>query len=161
MRRPFTEKSGTQPFQTASRTAVYYRGLQSRKMSHQHSIQPKSPHRELHWFVLAFLLICLLSCGGGNQSSVSPPQQEPPPTPTQAGAISYVDCSASTNGAGTQSSPWNTLASVNALTFNPGDQILFNRGTTCREIVGWPSRADALTRFPLSRFPSKRDGKAP
>jgi hypothetical protein len=116
---------------TASRTAVYYRGLQSRKMSHQHSIQPKSSHRELHRFVLAFLLICLLSCGGGNQSSVSPSQQEPPPTPTQAGAISYVDCSASTNGAGTQSSPWNTLASVNALTFNPGDQILFDRGTTC------------------------------
>lgn len=42
-----------------------------------------------------------------------------------------MDCSAATNGAGTQSSPWNTLAQVNATTFSPGDQILFNRNTTC------------------------------
>ena len=43
----------------------------------------------------------------------------------------YVDCSAATNGNGTQASPWNTLASANALTYGPGDQILLKRGATC------------------------------
>ncbi|MBC9719439.1 right-handed parallel beta-helix repeat-containing protein [Streptomyces sp. TRM66268-LWL] len=43
----------------------------------------------------------------------------------------YVDCSAATDGSGTQASPWNTLATVNARTFGPGDQILFKRGATC------------------------------
>jgi Right handed beta helix region len=43
----------------------------------------------------------------------------------------YVNCSAGSNGSGTQSSPWNTLASVNAHTFGAGDSILFDRGTTC------------------------------
>lgn len=43
----------------------------------------------------------------------------------------YVDCSAATNGTGTQSSPWNALASVNAKTFTAGEQILLKRGTTC------------------------------
>ena len=43
----------------------------------------------------------------------------------------YVDCSASTNGSGTQSSPWNAVASVNAPTFGAGDNILFKAGTTC------------------------------
>jgi hypothetical protein len=97
-------------------------------MSFRNLIQGNQSRRvEMHLFVLGFLLICPLSCGGGNQSNVSPPQQGPPP----AAVTSYVDCSAATNGSGTQSSPWNALASVNATTFNPGDQILFNRGTTC------------------------------
>ena len=44
----------------------------------------------------------------------------------------YVDCSATTNGNGSsQSSPWNTLASVNATTFGPGDSIHFLAGTAC------------------------------
>ena len=37
----------------------------------------------------------------------------------------YVDCSAGTNGSGSSSSPWNTITSVNATTFSPGDAILF------------------------------------
>ena len=48
-----------------------------------------------------------------------------------AGSAYYVDCSQSDNGDGSQSSPWNSLDSVNAATFGPGDQILFARGTTC------------------------------
>lgn len=43
----------------------------------------------------------------------------------------YVDCSASDNGVGTQASPWNNTSSVNAVTFEPGDSVLFKRGTTC------------------------------
>lgn len=44
----------------------------------------------------------------------------------------YVDCSAGTNGAGTQASPWNNLATVNThAAFGAGDNILFKRGTTC------------------------------
>ncbi|MEU3460415.1 discoidin domain-containing protein [Streptomyces sp. NPDC006733] len=52
--------------------------------------------------------------------------------PTQAAAGSYyVDCSAATAGTGTQASPWKDLASVNAHTFAPGEQILLKRGSTC------------------------------
>jgi hypothetical protein len=47
------------------------------------------------------------------------------------GTSYYVDCSAGTNGDGSQSSPWNNLASVNATTFAAGDSILFRRGTSC------------------------------
>ncbi|MFE7277912.1 carbohydrate binding domain-containing protein [Streptomyces sp. NPDC057623] len=48
-----------------------------------------------------------------------------------AGTTYYVNCSASTNGSGTQSSPWNSVAGVNNTTFGPGDSILFAAGTTC------------------------------
>ncbi len=44
----------------------------------------------------------------------------------------WVDCSAGSNGNGTsQSSPWNTLTSVNAHTFQAGDGLVFAEGTTC------------------------------
>src|SRR5260221_2643292 len=48
-----------------------------------------------------------------------------------AGNTYYVDCSAATNGSGTQASPWNNLDTVNGTTFASGDQILFKRGMTC------------------------------
>jgi len=41
----------------------------------------------------------------------------------------YVDCSAISNGNGSLKSPWNNLFPVNNFTFNPGDSILFKRGT--------------------------------
>ncbi|WP_164821473.1 carbohydrate binding domain-containing protein [Paenibacillus koleovorans] len=44
----------------------------------------------------------------------------------------YVDCSAGSNGSGTIGSPWNTLSSVNShAAFQPGDQILLKKGTSC------------------------------
>ncbi|MEU0562362.1 discoidin domain-containing protein [Dactylosporangium sp. NPDC006015] len=43
----------------------------------------------------------------------------------------YVDCAATAAGSGTQASPWNSFAPVNARTFAAGDSILLRRGTTC------------------------------
>jgi len=43
----------------------------------------------------------------------------------------YVDCSASTDGAGTLDAPWNSLETVNNTEFAPGSQILFKSGTVC------------------------------
>ncbi|MFF7994608.1 hypothetical protein ACFZDG_33120 [Kitasatospora xanthocidica] len=48
-----------------------------------------------------------------------------------ANSAYYVDCSRSDNGSGSRTSPWNTLDSVNATAFGPGDRILFARGTRC------------------------------
>lgn len=53
---------------------------------------------------------------------------------TPASAVNtsyYLDCSALTNGSGTQASPWNALTSVNAMTFGAGDRINVRAGTTC------------------------------
>ena len=65
--------------------------------------------------------LTFIACGGSG-TQVSGGQQ-----PTTY----YVDCSAATNGSGTQSSPWNTLANPNAVVFQASDQLLLNRGTTC------------------------------
>jgi hypothetical protein len=43
----------------------------------------------------------------------------------------YLDCSATSNGTGTQASPWNTLTTVNATTFAAGSSVLIKRGTSC------------------------------
>jgi len=43
----------------------------------------------------------------------------------------YLDCSASRDGIGSRASPWNSLASANAVTFTPGDHLLLNYGTVC------------------------------
>ncbi|KAJ5423281.1 Pectin lyase fold/virulence factor [Penicillium cf. griseofulvum] len=42
----------------------------------------------------------------------------------------YFDGSATSNGDGTQSSPYNTLASIPNLSLSPGDNILLKRGTS-------------------------------
>ncbi|MFJ8112336.1 carbohydrate binding domain-containing protein [Streptomyces sp. NPDC096132] len=55
----------------------------------------------------------------------------PAHTALAAGTTYYVNCSAATNGSGTQSSPWNSVGSVNGTTFAAGDSILFAAGTTC------------------------------
>ncbi|OAA69344.1 Ig domain protein group 2 domain protein [Akanthomyces lecanii RCEF 1005] len=47
----------------------------------------------------------------------------------------YVDCSASSSGSGTLQSPWNTLAQVNAPTFQPGDTIALKAGTQCNGVL--------------------------
>jgi hypothetical protein len=48
-----------------------------------------------------------------------------------AGTSYYVDCGRATNGNGTQAVPWNSLSTVSTFAFMPGDQVLFQRGSTC------------------------------
>lgn len=49
-----------------------------------------------------------------------------------AAATYYVDCAAPPGGVGSRSHPFNELANVNALTLQPGDRVLLQRGSTCR-----------------------------
>jgi len=88
---------------------------------------------------LSLLLLLVVIIGAMPATSLAagkPPTATPTPsggptaTPAPA-ATYYVDCSAATNGNGTQSSPWNSLASPNATTFSAGSSLLFKRGTTC------------------------------
>jgi len=65
---------------------------------------------------------------GCPKSSSSGSAAPPPPPGPQA---YYVNCSASASGTGSQSSPWNSLGPVAAKTFQPGDQLLFQRGVSC------------------------------
>jgi len=68
----------------------------------------------------AFLLICAVSLVASAK---------------KASATSYyIDCSKASNGSGTQSNPWNGLASPNEHTFVAGDKIYLKRGTTCSGI---------------------------
>ncbi|MEV3856664.1 right-handed parallel beta-helix repeat-containing protein [Streptomyces sp. NPDC050095] len=54
-------------------------------------------------------------------------------TPASAASSTYyVDCSAATNGSGTQASPLNSMPAANALALTAGDSVLFKRGTTCK-----------------------------
>ncbi len=43
----------------------------------------------------------------------------------------YVDCAAQAGGSGTESAPWNTLAEAHAHRFQPGEQLLFKKGSRC------------------------------
>lgn len=55
----------------------------------------------------------------------------------------YVDCAATTAGNGTRATPWNSLAPVNAHTFQPGDSILLERGSTCTGQTLFPKGSGA------------------
>ncbi|MET9268695.1 carbohydrate binding domain-containing protein [Kribbella sp. NPDC003557] len=67
---------------------------------------------------LAFLVMALAWPGSVAGASV-------------AASSYYVDCSAASGGNGSQTSPWNSLATVNAHGFAAGDRLLFARGVTC------------------------------
>jgi hypothetical protein len=71
--------------------------------------------------MLALLSAALLIVAGQSNAWVA----------NAAGSDHYVDCSAGTNGSGTQADPWNSLAPVNSLPFGPGERVLFRAGTTC------------------------------
>jgi len=75
-------------------------------------------------FVLTLGMTLVLLCGGAAQATTY-----------------YVSSSQGNDGnAGTSASaPWQTLAHVNAQTFNAGDTILFNRGDVWNESLTPPS----------------------
>ena len=81
--------------------------------------------------VMSGSLLTAAACGGGQASSSTPTQPTPTPPVISASTAYYVNCAAASNGDGTQANPWNSLATPNAVTFLPGDQLLFMRGTTC------------------------------
>jgi parallel beta helix pectate lyase-like protein len=70
-----------------------------------------------------FSVALTLVTGGLSLASASPA--------LAAGTTYYVNCAAATNGDGSQTAPWNNLATVNSRTFAAGDSLLFNRGSTC------------------------------
>jgi len=89
---------------------------------------PERMFPRLLWASAAALVASgLFGCGGSAASGTGTGTSPPPPPQTAF----YLDCSATANGSGTQASPWNALASANGYNFQPGNQLLLNRGTTC------------------------------
>jgi hypothetical protein len=84
-------------------------------------------------WLASMVMITGPALAAGKPPTATPtPSGGPTPTPGSGGAhVHYVDCSAATNGDGSQASPWNSLTSPNAHAFGPGDSLLFKRGTTC------------------------------
>lgn len=84
------------------------------------------------------MLLLLLAC----KTAPSPDPQLPADsdTPVDTGTsdteqpqtgVWYVDCLASEAGDGSEESPFNSLAQANTLVLEPGDSLLFKRGSTC------------------------------
>jgi hypothetical protein len=90
--------------------------------------------------LVALLVVSLVVCGGLVIPSAA------------AGTSYYVDCSAPTNGDGSQSSPWNNLDTVSALTFSPGDSLLFKRGTTCTGFFYFDSAGTSTDRITIGAY---------
>ncbi len=63
------------------------------------------------------------------------------PSSIFAGTTYYVDCSASSNGDGSFSNPWNNVQFVNKHVFGKGDDVYFKTNTTCATsaelVVDW------------------------
>ncbi len=93
------------------------------------------------------LAVVLLLALGLSQLSAAPVQA--------AGATYYVDCSARTDGDGTLRSPWNSLDTVSAFPFLPGDSILFKRGTTCTGALLFQRAGASAARITLSAYGKK------
>ena len=81
-------------------------------------------------------LLLMLGCSKGFQvaQSVNPTHGEsitPTPTPTPTATIYYVSPSGDDSNSGTStSSPWKTVAKVNASRFQAGESVLFEGGQT-------------------------------
>jgi hypothetical protein len=69
-----------------------------------------------------------------------------------AGTSYYVNCSAATNGNGTSASPWNNLTTVDSQTFQPGDSLLFDRGTTCAGSFVFDSSGTSTSRITIDAY---------
>ncbi|GAA2983819.1 hypothetical protein JCM13580A_05180 [Streptomyces drozdowiczii] len=75
-----------------------------------------------------------------------------------AGSTTYVDCSRSTAGTGTEASPFNSIAQANGRTYAAGDTLAFASGTTCKGALapkgsGTGSRPITLTRYGVGELP--------
>jgi hypothetical protein len=71
------------------------------------------------------------------------------------GSVYYVSNSGLDNNTGTQTSPWKTIAKVNATkTFKAGDWILFERGGTWRETLVVPSSGTATAYLTFGNYGS-------
>ncbi|KAK8912051.1 hypothetical protein H634G_10776 [Metarhizium anisopliae BRIP 53293] len=66
----------------------------------------------------------------------------------------YVDCSQSSAGSGTQSSPWSSLSQVNNPIFQPGDVIAFKAGTTCSGVLSPKGSGTAASIITLTKYGS-------
>lgn len=79
----------------------------------------------------------------------------------------FVACNAPSNGAGTQSSPWNRLSAVSQHgSFSPGDRILLKRGTTCRGRLtphgsGAPGAQIVIDAYGSGMLPTVAGGSTP
>lgn len=78
-----------------------------------------------------------------------------PTTAAEAATTSYrVDCSAKTAGDGSSSQPWNSLKQANAHSFQPGDQLLLRRGTSCSGQLAPQGSGTSAARITLSAYGS-------
>lgn len=106
--------------------------------------------------ITSVLLIAAMmsSLGAASASAAARPTKTPVgPTPTSVPAATYyVDCSAATNGNGTQSSPWNNLTTVSSRPFAPGDSLLFKRGTTCTGFFYFASSGTSSSRIIIGAY---------
>ena len=73
-------------------------------------------------------------------------------------ATYYVDCSGPANGNGSRTSPLNSLAAANALRLQPGDEVEFRRGTSCRgsympQGSGAPGRPLLISAYGVGKRP--------
>ncbi|MFJ8045725.1 ricin-type beta-trefoil lectin domain protein [Kitasatospora sp. NPDC096147] len=70
----------------------------------------------------------------------------------QTGTDWYLDCSAGSNGSGSQASPFNALATVNAKTFGPGDRLLLKKGSVCNGQLAPKGSGTAAAPITLSSY---------
>ncbi|WUD03757.1 right-handed parallel beta-helix repeat-containing protein [Streptomyces sp. NBC_00523] len=73
---------------------------------------------------------------------------------TAAGSTTYVDCSRSTAGTGTQASPFNSIAQANGKTYGAGDTLAFASGTTCKGALAPKGSGTASLPITLTRYGS-------
>lgn len=86
-------------------------------------MKPIPPRRRAPFFVAAALVL------GG--LAVPTATAQPPSPGDTAGTTYFVDCEATTPGLGTREAPLTTLDAVGELHLEPGDAVLFRRGSTC------------------------------
>ena len=102
-------------------------------------------HSIRHLFLLPAFLTLSFTTFGFSQSANHP---------ITTGARSYyVDCSAAHNGTGTsENSSLNSLDALQSLTFEPGDAILFRRGTECHGILAPKGSGSAQAPIHLTAY---------